>query len=203
MKGSLVLISAFCFLLVSESSHAQVHLEDVSLSYGVLNGVSQRHFVNPKDTPFGEIEVGFRLANLSKAGMSLSSTLNAGYWRQRAPTKAPCIDCRIYSYRTPTFGLRMVLGLDHAPVPLELLLGYTRHYVLAQYEYGAGISGDIGSDYTTAFEMIELGTRVSAHIVGQVGLGFELLKLHNLPNVWDEGKHRGWRLALRTTYDVN
>jgi hypothetical protein len=201
MDGSRILLAAAFLLLVPQRANSQVSLENVSLALGRLEGVSQGQYEESRSLPVAELELKVGLVRLKKAGVSLSSSVNAGLWWQNAPGDVGCADCTIYSYRAPTFGGRGFLELDHFPLPISFLLGYSRQHVSARYAYGAGILGNKGQDHSFDLNLIEFGTRISARVLDRLRVGVELVKLHHLES-------RGyrwqgiWRLSLRTAYDL-
>jgi hypothetical protein len=178
-----------------------VSLENVSLALGRIEGVSQGGYEESRSLPVAELELKIGLVRLKRAGVTLSSSVNAGLWWQYAPDDVPCADCTIYSYRALTFGGRGFLELDHFPLPISFLLGYSRQHVSARYAYGAGILGNKGPDHSFDLNLVEFGTRVSARVLERLRLGVELVKLHHLER--HRYRRQGiWRLSFRTIYDL-
>ena len=201
MDGSRILLAAACLLLVPQRANSQVSLENVSLALGRIHDVSQGRYEESRSLPVAELELKVGLVRLKKAGISLSSSVNAGLWWQNAPDDVGCADCTIYSYRAPTFGGRGFLELDHFPLPMSFLLGYSQQHVSARYAYGAGILGNKGPDHSFNLNMVEFGTRVSTRLLGNLHLGAELLKFHHLEK--QRYRRQGiWRISFRTTYDL-
>lgn len=172
--------SVACILVCSPIAWAQGFKPIVSTNLGFIEN-RQDDPGQPHFALYPEVEVSTGIARSKKALLSLSGAVYMGGWRDGVDELSHCADCITYSYSSIILGTRIGVRPDAFPLPLSIWGGFSRHWLSAQYVGGAGVAGNIESDYQDAFNALETGVRLQVPVSGHFLVGGDVQAYLALP----------------------